>query len=107
MLRSGPVKKNRLGGLATRFAVVSLILLSLACGSTDEVQEAVDEGDALYDEGRFLAASEAYTKAIALDRNRADVLNRRGFVYKDMGQIQAAIIDFEAAIRLDPNLIPS
>ncbi len=52
--------------------------------------------------GRYDDAVAACTQAIALDPRSADYLEHRGLAWYVRGQLQSALADFEAALRLEP-----
>lgn len=61
-----------------------------------------NRGLALYHEGFLPNAIEDYTKAIAIKPDYNHAYNDRGATRLDMGEAEAALGDFDAAIRLDP-----
>ena len=60
----------------------------------------LDEGLALYNQGKYQAAIELYNEAIKLDPNYAPAYNNRGMVYADLKRYLDAIADFNKSIEL-------
>ena len=60
-------------------------------------------GEALYSLNRFPESQAALRKAVALDPQNGAVHTILGKLYQDDGDQDAAILQFEAAIRLNPN----
>lgn len=62
----------------------------------------VELGNMLFDSGRQQESIDAYTKALQLNGNDANVLTDRGIMYRALGNFQAAIADFRKAAQVDP-----
>ncbi len=63
----------------------------------------VELGNLYFDSRRPEDAIDAYTKAIALNGNDANVLTDRGIMYRELKNIDAALADFRKAAKVDPN----
>lgn len=61
---------------------------------------------ALREFGRFDEALQDAGRAVALQPSAA-ALNGRGVVHDDLGQLEAAVADFRAALRLAPDFVPA
>jgi len=63
----------------------------------------------LYAEGRLLAKTGAYSKAIAVlntaDQSDPHVLNYLGYSYRKSGDLKTAIGYYKAALAIDPNFV--
>lgn len=62
----------------------------------------VQLGNMCFDSGRSAEAIEAYTKALALNPNDANVLTDRGIMHRDLQDFNAALADFRKAAQIDP-----
>ncbi len=69
----------------------------------------IEKNNSLYNEGRLLAKSGAYGKAIAVlmtaDQKNPDVLNYLGFSHRKSGDLKTAIGYYKAALKIDPNFV--
>ena len=65
--------------------------------------------DRLYNEGRLLAKTGAYEKAIAVlktaDQKDPQVLNYLGYSYRKSGDLKTAIGYYKTALAIDPNFV--
>jgi uncharacterized protein HemY len=65
--------------------------------------------DRLYNEGRLLAKTGAYAKAIAVlktaDQKDPHVLNYLGYSYRKSGDLKTAIGYYKTALAIDPNFV--
>ncbi len=64
-----------------------------------------DLGQALYDQGDFKGAHDAFDKAAARNPKDAQALLRRGQATLQLGDADAALKDFDLAIAADPNAL--
>ena len=62
----------------------------------------VDLGGAAMAEGRLAAAAEAYRELVALAPDNADLRNNLGIILVRTGHLGAAIAEFRAALRINP-----
>jgi len=67
----------------------------------DEAGDYLQHGMILYQQGRFDAAIENYTKAIEFDPQYSEAYKRRAIIYRARGDHAAAIADFTKAIEVD------
>jgi len=56
------------------------------------------KGEAFHIMGKFNEAIECYDKALAVDKDRADVLVKKGEAYNRLGMPQEAILMYEKAL---------
>jgi len=63
-----------------------------------------EKGVALYMQGKYDEAIDAYDEAIELDKEYATAWSNRGAAYAKLGKYQAALQHFEFAIQLNPIL---
>lgn len=63
----------------------------------------VELGNLYFDSNRPQESVEAYSKALAINSNDANVLTDRGIMYRTMENIPAALADFRKAAQIDPN----
>jgi len=63
-----------------------------------------DIGKVLLDEQQYDGALTELSRALSVDPRNALALNNRGVAFAALGQTEAARLDFESALRLDPNL---
>lgn len=64
-------------------------------------------GNAYYDADLPDQAIEAYNRALALNPNDTDILNDQGAMYRQKGEFQKALSNFEKAFKIDPNNLES
>lgn len=62
----------------------------------------VELGNLYFDSNRPQESIEAYTKALALNSNDANVLTDRGIMYRSVQNFNAALEDFRKAAKVDP-----
>jgi len=69
---------------------------------TDDANRIVSTGNQLMDAGRFDEAISHYSQALLLDSTLVDVRVDRGSCYFAVERYQDAVVDFSAAITIDP-----
>jgi tetratricopeptide (TPR) repeat protein len=67
----------------------------------------VELGNAWYDAEIPRQAIEAYDRALALKPDDSDVLNDQGAMYRQSGDVQRAVANFEKALAIDPENLES
>lgn len=70
--------------------------------SSKTKQEWVDDGNALFNAGRYMEALNAFDRAIRIDSTYADAYEGRGSVLYLMERYAEALASYEQAISLDP-----
>ncbi len=65
-------------------------------------QEWVDDGNTLFNEGRYMESLNAFDRAIRLDTTYADAYEGRGSVLYLMNRYAEALASYEQALELDP-----
>jgi tetratricopeptide (TPR) repeat protein len=73
-------------------------------GGCHVVQDFVEKGARLQQEGEWEAAIEEYTRAIETDPEYADAYMRRGDLWFSLGEHVKAIVDFSRVIEINPLL---
>ena len=61
-----------------------------------------DLGDTAASEGRLSDAAESYRELVAIEPGNADLRSNFGIVLARSGDVQSAIEQFEAALKIDP-----
>jgi Flp pilus assembly protein TadD len=91
---------------------VLALLAGLAGAAVADPMADLRDGNALFREGKYEAAVEAYTRAIMSGELGADALavtfNNRGVAYGELGDFDRAILDYNEALGLradDPTSI--
>jgi len=69
----------------------------------DDAKKHFDEGDRLYDLGRYEEAIKEYDKALAIDPNYRDAHNNKGVALYLLGRHEEAIKEYDKALAIDPN----
>jgi tetratricopeptide (TPR) repeat protein len=87
-------------------AAARLALQALAEGIEDPVLLNL-AASARYGEGRFEEAVELLSRANALEPRDANVLNSLGLCQSALGQTDAALRSYDAALQLDPKMAPA
>jgi tetratricopeptide (TPR) repeat protein len=64
--------------------------------------ESVDKGINYFKNQKYDEAIDAFSRAIQINPNKADIYNNRGLSYKMKGDLDNAIIDFNKAVEIDP-----
>lgn len=64
-------------------------------------------GNAYFDADLLDPAIQAYNRALALNPNDTDILNDQGAMYRQKGEFQKALSNFEKAFKIDPNNLES
>ena len=67
----------------------------------------VELGNNYYDSGQYMAAVQAYDRALKLQPDDPDVLTDQGVMFRRLGWYDRAIKNFKQANRLDPKHIQS
>ena len=67
----------------------------------------VDLGNAYFDSSQPQKAVTAYAKALALKGDDPNVLTDQGVMFRDLGQFDKAVANFEKASKLDPKHLQS
>jgi tetratricopeptide (TPR) repeat protein len=86
-------------------AIVSAI--AVGCGSddardSDDGREYIEQGVAYHKKGDYDRAIDCFTKAIQIDRSKAQGYFNRGIAWVSKGEHGKAIEDFTAALRIGP-----
>lgn len=74
---------------------------------THEIAARVLKGEILTEMGDAQGAIDAYTEALEFNGRMADVLVARGLLYEEIGRIDEARVDFEAALTYVPDYAPA
>lgn len=82
------------------FIALFCAALVYACGSEETI-----EGDALFKQGKYKEAIEAFNTYLATNPSSASALYNRGRSYEELKQLDKAKADFEALLKLDPKNI--
>lgn len=80
-----------------RFVFVGMIVFLSACNS-----DVTREADALFMEGNYQAAIEAYNEYLATKPKDVKSLYNRGRAYEEIGQLSNARADFEKVLDIEP-----
>ena len=64
-------------------------------------------GNEFFDTHQHQQAVDAYAKALALKPDEADVLTDQGVMYRDLGQFDKALANFQRANKVQPAHLPS
>lgn len=65
----------------------------------------IDKGEVLEELDQLKEAEEAYKNALNIDATNAELLNRLGFLMRNLGNIKEAIQYWQRSVALDPNQI--
>jgi hypothetical protein len=76
----------------------------LAQAPQDDPQVVSETGRRLYEAGRADESLAAFGRALAMNPNDARAINNRGVALAALGQVDAARLDFESALKRDPCL---
>lgn len=83
-------------------------LLSVSTGSLQMTKEQwLDEGNRLFNIGRFQEALSAFERAIQLDPSFAEAHEAKGSALYYLNHLADALVAYEQAIALDPNYAPA
>ena len=96
----------RQGYIVALLALVLLvggILVGCGDGKEDTAEWRFEQGNKLYDQGRYDEAVGEYTVAILLDPEFALAYYNRGLAYEEQGKKAEAIADFEKLLTLTDN----
>ncbi|MDD4652877.1 MAG: tetratricopeptide repeat protein [Methanothrix sp.] len=95
-----------LGGMPIKagFILISAILAMLCQPSLAQttVQEWIDQGSALYSQGKYNNSLQAFDRAIDLDPGNADAWYNKGVVLYDQGRLDDSLQAFNRSIEIDP-----
>ena len=80
------------------FSLFTAILIS-ACSSSPSI----NPGIASFNKGDYSEAISAYSESLKTKPNDLDLLFGRGRAYQELGKFENAQLDFEQALRQDPN----
>lgn len=75
--------------------------------SQGEAEKLFEQGNRLYEQGRYQEAVESYDKALAIDPKYAAAWNNRGLALDNLGKHQEAVESYDKALALDPKLAPA
>jgi cytochrome c-type biogenesis protein CcmH/NrfG len=64
-------------------------------------------GNEYFDTHQHQKAVDAYAKGLAIKPDNPDVLTDQGVMYRDLGQFDKALANFQKANKLDPNHVQS
>jgi tetratricopeptide (TPR) repeat protein len=94
-----------LGGIIMRMkfiiAIIALAVLCVPAFGQTTASEWLDKGLALYDQGKYDEAIQAYDKAIEIDPQNADAWDNKGTTLHKLGKYDEAIQAYDKAIELD------
>lgn len=95
---------KRFGTYIIMMFLATSVFANLATSSLQAkpADEFLKNGKALMSAGHFPAAASAFTQAINADSSKAEALQLRGFLLFWMNKPEAAIIDLDKAVKLDP-----
>lgn len=83
---------------------VSMMLTLCACGQKATTwEEQYDLGVRYLSDGNYEEAIIAFTAAIEIDPKRAEAFLGRGDAYEELGDLERAAADYQAALELGPN----
>ena len=71
--------------------------------NSDDAKKHFDEGNRLYDLGRYEDAIKEYDKALAIDPNYKEAHNNKGNALDDLGRYEEAIKEYDKALAIDPD----
>jgi tetratricopeptide (TPR) repeat protein len=94
-------REDRYHDVAT-FVSDLLTLRTTALTSEKTKQQWVDDGNNLFNVGRYMEALNAFDRAIRLDPNYPDAYEGRGSVLYQLERYAEALASYEQAINLDP-----
>lgn len=81
-----------------------MVLLLCACGQKAATwEEQYDLGVRYLSDGNYEEAIIAFTAAIEIDPKRAEAFLGRGDAYEELGDLERAAADYQAALELGPN----
>jgi tetratricopeptide (TPR) repeat protein len=86
----------------SRNLALAVTLAAGALAGCATYSEPMRQGIAYYNEGRFLAARDAFDDAIALDSRSAAAWSNRAVARVRLGDLRGAIQDYDQALRLAP-----
>ncbi len=93
-------------------AAIPLVMLSAylvvsLSGGADPENEHYEAGIQVHDQGRFRPAIEEYDKSISLSGGDALVYAKRGDTYYALRELNLALADYDRAISMRADLVPS
>ena len=81
-----------------------LVVFLMAIGSTSLAQNALfEKGNALYNDGKFQEAINAYKEILSADKHSAEVYFNLANAYYKTNQVAPSIYYYEKALQLSPN----
>lgn len=84
-------------------AIVMVLMLSAAALHAETAEQAFDQANQLYQQGKFTDAIEKYEAILQSGLVSAELYYNLGNAYYKTGNIGKAILNYERALRLQPN----
>jgi tetratricopeptide (TPR) repeat protein len=88
--------------MSRRGLAVAVVMAAVAIGGCVTGRNSFDRGLALYQEGKYPAAADAFTETITADPSLPAAYVNRGGARVRSGDVGGAIADYTQALRLDP-----
>jgi tetratricopeptide (TPR) repeat protein len=92
-------------GIALLIGVVVAAALGYEARTLFQSPDAIAQGNALYDKGRYLDALDRYDKAIKLNPNSAIAYANKGLSFRMLGHYPEALAALDKAIALSPEFV--
>jgi tetratricopeptide (TPR) repeat protein len=67
-----------------------------------EIEELVQKGQTLMDEGKFLDALGFFEQALLLNQNDPDLWNNKGVVLRSLGRYEESMECFNKSLEIEP-----
>lgn len=67
-----------------------------------EIEELVQKGQALMDEGKFLDALGFFEQALLLNQNDPDLWNNKGVALRSLGRYEESMECFNKSLEIEP-----
>jgi tetratricopeptide (TPR) repeat protein len=83
--------------------VLVIVFMNKESNKMDDAEKYFNLGLSQFEIGEYDKAIESYTKTIALYPNYYAAYNNRGITKMEMGNLQAALKDFEESITIEPD----
>ena len=88
-------------GIAVLILVITTSYIGLAEGKNSNLQEHMDKGDSLFDQGRYEEAITYYDEALFIDPNDVSALNNKGFALDNLGRHEEAISYYDKVLEIN------
>ncbi|MGI0082714.1 MAG: tetratricopeptide repeat protein [Nitrosopumilaceae archaeon] len=69
---------------------------------TTEIQDLIEKGKSLLNDGKYDAALECFEKALAIEPTNPHILNQKGVVLRSLGRYDEAIECFNKSLEIVP-----